>query len=273
MHSTPNTLFSPITGVGLKRFGCLMLFSLLFSASFAQVNDGAIERLSERINSVEKVEELYSVRFAVAKYAARKDLSLQQQAALDKVMIQLSDAFKNYNHYRNAADVFRERLDFNNSYLTRYNAFAKDSLISLHKSITASETDRIASLDTEIKNLNASREAVSGLKQRYYTLGGLAAAGTLVLFVLITLAKNRSIKIAEEQIEANRQKLLSNIKQVTSAGMITGSIGFCRDAANSSAEAISKILESTNSKEDKKLFQNEMTALQKALAGFNKLQS
>ena len=114
---------------------------------------------------------------------------------------------------------------------------------------------------------------VSGLKQRYYTLGGIAAAGTLVLFVLIAIAKNRAIQNAELQIARNRELLLKNIKQVTGAGMVTGSIGFCRDAAASNADAISRILEATNSKEDKKLFQNEMSALQKALTGFNHLQS
>ncbi len=261
-----------------KFIPCILIWTVIFccystSRIHAQISDQLITRLSERINDVEKADELYSIRFAVAKYATREDLTLKQQADLDKVMIQLSDAFKNFNHYRNAADVFKERLDFNNRYLRKYNAFAKDSLISLHKHITTSETDKISNLDTEIKNLNATRAAVSGLKQRYYTLGGITAAGTLVLFVLIALAKNRAIKEAEFQIAANREKLLKNIKQVTGAGMVSGSIGFCREAAVANAEAISKILESTNTKEDKKLFSNEMSALQNALIGFNSLQS
>lgn len=258
-----------------KVFLVMMLFSILNILGakhvVAQVSDNSIGRLAERIDGVEKVDQLYSIRFTIAKYATREDLSLSQQLQLDKAMILLSDAFKNYNHFRNAADVYKERLDFNNRYLTRFNTFAKDSLIALYKSIEQAENNKIGTLDREIKELNDTRSAVSGLKQRYYTFGGIAAIGTIIISILIGLAKNRAIKDAETHIASNREKLLGGTQKFTEAGMLSGSINFCRDAATVNEEAISKILEATKQKEDKKLFQNEISALQNAHTSLNKL--
>ena len=252
----------------------LFVFIIVIVNSFllnGQVTENAIARLSDRIQSVEKVDQLYSIRFAVAKYAAREDLTLKQQAELDKAMISLSQAFKDFNHYRNAADVYKERLDYNNKYLTRYNTFAKDSLVALHKGIVAQENEKIASLDSEIKNLNSTRAAVSGLKQKYYTFGGIGAIAAVIIFFMIAIAKNRAIKQAELQIASNRERLLHGVKKVTETGMVTGSIGFCRETAVLHVEAINKILESQDQQEEKKLFQNELAALQKAVAKFRQL--
>ncbi|MDQ3050915.1 MAG: hypothetical protein M3Q95_08535 [Bacteroidota bacterium] len=233
------------------------------------VTDQEVADLSDRIDAAEKVEQLYSVRYAVGKYAALPDMSLRQQELLMKAMKSLAYEFKIRSHFRNAADVYEEYLDYQSNYLVSYNAFVKDSLKAVHIKVAADELTTIKKLDEEIVALTNTRAAVSGLKQRYYSFGGFGAAAVLILTVLILLSRNRAISQAESQIAANRDQLKSLNKNTTEAAMAEGTVAFSRDSAAVVSQIISNLSDAVNQQEDKKLFQKEITALQHAAARLN----
>jgi hypothetical protein len=238
-----------------------------------QVTDKEVADLSARINSVEKVDQLYSIRYAVGKYASRTDLTLRQQQLLLNSMKMLSDEFKERNHFRNAADVYKDYLDYNNNYLISYNVFAKDSLLAVHKKIEESELDAISALDTEIAGLTNTRAAVSGLKKKYYSFGGFGAVGIIVLTVVISLSRNRAIQNAQTQINANRENLRSLNSSTINAGMTEGTITFCKEKALANIEILNSIIDSVNLQEEKNLLQKEVIALKHAVSKLNNLTS
>ncbi len=235
----------------------------------APVTDQEVAELSERIDAVEKVEQLYSVRYAVGKYATLTNMSLRQQELLMKAMKSLAYEFKIRSHFRNAADVYQEYLDYQSNYLVSYNAYAKDSLMAVHKKVAEDELATIKKLDVEIAALTKTRAAVSGLKQRYYSFGGFGAAAVIVLTVLIFMSRNKAIGQAESQIAINRDQLKSLNKNTTEAAMVEGTVAFSRESAVLVSQIIASITETVNQQEDKKLFQKEITALQHASASLN----
>ena|SRR5688572_3971118 len=246
-------------------YSVAIIFFVLFPLiSTSQVTDEEIQRIGDRINEVEKVEQLYSIRYTVGKYASRSDLTLKQQAMLANSMQLLSDEFKMRSHFKNAADVYKEYLDFNANYLTRYNAFAKDSLIAAQNKIASAESDSIMALDAEILSLNNRREAVSGLKAKYYTFGSIGSIGLIVVTIIIGLSKIRSIKQAGEHIASNQDKLHKFNPQSAEAGMLIGSIEFCKTTAASNVAVITGIIDSIKQSNESKQYQKEIQALQLA---------
>jgi len=254
------------------RFKIAFFLSLLILVVFskattaAQVTDQEVAYLVERINGVEKIDQLYSIRYAVGKYAARPDLTLRQQEILMKAMLLLTDEFKFRSHYRNAVDVYQEYLDYNNKYLISYNAFAKDSLIAFHKNVSQTELSEINTLDGEIAKLTNTRAAVSGLKAKYYSFGGFGAAGVIVLTLIICLSRNRAINQAESQINSNRERLKSLIKPGTDAGMTAGTVAFSKDTLAANMQSLNAIIEFANQQPDRKIFQKEITAMEQVVA-------
>ena len=247
-------------------FTLLLLIPL---TSFSQVTDAEIQRLSERIEEVEKVEQLYSIRYAVSKYATLSGLTLKQQSMLAKSMRDLSDEFKIRSHFKNAADVYKEYLDYNAGYLTRYNAFAKDSLIASQNKIASAETDSIVALDAEILSLNNRREAVSGLKAKYYTFGSIGSIALIVITIIIGLSKIRSIKQAGEHIASNQEKLHKFNPQSAEASMLIGSMEFSKSTAASNASIISGIIDTIKQSNESKQYQKEIQVLQQAKDEFS----
>ncbi len=245
----------------------LMLFSV--STVTGQVTDKEVADLSLRISGVEKVEQLYSIRYAVGRYASRTDLTLRQQQLLMKSMRELSDEFKMRSHFRNAADVYKEYLDYNNNYLVSYNQFAKDSLNAVHRNIVEKETATISSLDAEITDLTNRRAAVSGLKNKYYSFGGFGAIAVVVLTITIAFSRNRAINQAASQINSNREQLKVLNKKVTNAGIKEGSITFSRETATGNMQIINSVIESVVLPEEKKAFQKEINSLQQVITKLN----
>jgi len=259
------------------QFPLIFIFTALFLIGNytvnGQVTDQEVADLSVRINGVEKVEQLYSIRYAVGKYAARTDLTLRQQQLLMNSMRLLSDEFKMRSHFKNAADVYKEYLDYNNNYLVSYNAFATDSLKAVHKNISEKETSEISSLGAEITSLTDKRAAVSGLKAKYYSAGTIGAIAVVVLTLIIGLSRIRAIKQAETSIESNREKLVQMNRTATDAGMKEGIVAFCKKTAADNSQLINTIIESVDQQEEKKIFQKEIVALRNAEKHFNGIAS
>lgn len=248
-------------------FSKIYIIALLFFVPFAliaQVTDSEISAITERINSVEKTEQLHSIKYVIGRYASRTDLSLNQQKELINAMKLLAESFSERSHYRNAADVYKEFLDYKNQYLYRYNAYVKDSLVAVHKKIEQEETATISSLDTEITGLTKTRSAVSGLKNKYYSIGGFGAAGVILLTIIIALSRNRAIAEAEKHISANREKLISLNRKTAQSRMSEGTVAFCRDVAVRNSQVITSLVDAVSLQEGNKVFQKELTVLKQS---------
>lgn len=260
----------------MMRNGILIfIIAAIFLAGsiHAQVTDQEVAQLSERINSAEKVEQLYSIRYAVGRYASRTDLTIAQQKQLMETMKTLAEVFKYRRHYKNASDVYNDYLDYHNNYLVRYNNFAKDSLKAVHKNIAESEIAEIAKLDAQINMLTKSRVAVVGLKQQYYSFGMYGGIAVIVLTLIILFSRNRAITRAEMQISGNREKLKSVNRNITSAGMVKGAVAFCKETASVNVQIIESVIESVTLSEEQKIFQKELVSLQSASTKFKDIAS
>ncbi|HMT28544.1 MAG TPA: hypothetical protein PKD91_04620 [Bacteroidia bacterium] len=232
-----------------------------------------VEQLTDKIKSAQKVEELYSIKYNLDKYSRRTDLSIEDQRKLNRTYVMLSAAFKARSHFRNAADVYYDYLKLNESYLKNYNNFSRDSIIASHQKIKNAEASRINELDNEINQLNKTRDAVAGLKSKYYSAGTIATIGILVLFLIIFITRNRAIRLTQNKLIANREKVLSVYKQVLDAKILKGSISYSRQAALDNIELIDKLIAGLNDSDGKKRASKEIQALLKAKEIFTGLSS
>ncbi len=201
----------------------------------------SIADLNKRIMDAEKVEELYTLRYALNRIVARTDLTLLQQDSLRKAMIRLTDAFSDFRHFRNAADSYREFLVFNEKYLERHLKFFTDSIKSSHRNFTEAGVSKLNGLENEISALEKRQAAVSTLKGKYYLFGGIAAIAILATSIFLVISKSRSIRHASQKLIEDREQLNNLHHQVTETYMIQGTLDYFRDANDQSASLLSEM--------------------------------
>ena len=249
--------------IHIKLFLSFWVLVLLSGNAFAQTSV-EIDQLMEKLKSAQNVEELYTLKYNIDKYTQRTDLSIEEQKKLNRSYVMLSSAFKSKNHFRNAADVYKDYLELNKKYLINYNTFIKDSILASQQNIKSAETSKINELNAEINSLNGTRLAVEGLKSKYYSTGIIATIAIIVVFLLIFITRNRVIRLTQNQLNANREKLLIMNKSVLDAKLLKGSVAFAKFAVQENGNILEKIIAEINLTEDKKTFSKEIQALQKA---------
>lgn len=242
---------------------------VMFSGNVLAQTAVEIDQLMEKLKSAQNVEELYTLKYNIDKYTRRTDLSIEEQKKLNRAYVMLSSAFKAKNHFRNAADVYKDYLELNKKYLINYNAYIKDSILASQQKIQSAEVSKISQLNAEINSLNATRLAVDGLKSKYYSTGTIAAIAVIVVFLLIFITRNRAIRITQNQLNSNREQLLGMNKSVLDAKLLKGSLAFAKFSIRENSELLEKLIEELNLSEDKKTFTKEIQALQKAKEVYN----
>lgn len=247
----------------IKTIFSLLVLIILSGNSFAQTSV-EIDQLMEKLKSAQNVEELYTLKYNIDKYTRRTDLSIEEQKKLNRAYVMLSSAFKSKNHFKNAADVYKDYLDLNKKYLINYNTYIKDSILASQQKIKSAETSKINELNAEINSLNTTRLAVEGLKSKYYSTGTIATIAILVVFLLIFITRNRAIRLTQNQLNANREKLLAMNKSVLDAKLLKGSLAFAKFSVQENSDLLEKLIAEVSLTEDKKTFSKEIQALQKA---------
>lgn len=227
----------------------------------AQQLTAELNRQMELIQTAPNVEKLYSVRANLGKYASRNDLSIADQKLLGQALRSLAQGFKSGNHFRNAADVYKTYLAVNEKYLRNYHVFLIDSLKKANDRMALEETNKIASLDASIAELSQTKEAVGGLKQKYYSIGGFAALAIILVFAVIFLSRNRAISKAQSDLKANQSRLTSLHKELVDARMKTGAIRFGEDFSVQLQDTTSKLIAALEADPDKNLFSKDLEAL------------
>lgn len=245
----------------LLYFVCFTWMLMNTNLVSAQQLTAELNRQMELIQNASNVEKLYSVRANLGKYASRENLSIADQKLLGQALRSLAQGFKSGNHFRNAADVYKTYLAVNEKYLRNYHAFLIDSLKKANDRLAVEESGKIASLDASIAELNQTKEAVGGLKQKYYSIGGFAALAIVLVFAIIFLSKNRSISKTQSDLNANQLRLTALHKELIGARMKTGAIRFSEDFSVQLQETTSKLIAALEQDADKKLFSKDLEAL------------
>lgn len=260
----------------LKKKIASVLFAVAYclsSLSAVAQNSMDLDQVTEKIKAAQKVEELYPIKYNIDRYSNRADLSIEEQRKLNRTYIMLSAAFKSKSHFKNAADVYKDYLRLNEKYLKNYNDFCRDSILASHQQIKNSEVSRINELDVEIAQLNKTRDAVSGLKSKYYSAGGFATLAIIVLFLIIFITRNRAIRSTQINLTANHDKLLSTNTEVLNIKMKKGSLAFCRLISRDNIELIEKLIATSDESADKKSISKEVQSLSKAKVAFSEISS
>lgn len=244
----------------------LLFLALLLTMStniFGQQNRESLLAIIEQIKNAPNVERLYSIRANLGKVATNKQLTLQDQQLLATAYRTLAQSFKSSNHFRNAADVYKNYLDINEQYLKNQNTYLVDSLKIAFQNTTTKEQQQISGLDETIGELTQTKEAVGGLKQKYYSIGSIAAIGIVVLFLAIFISRNRAIRLTRKSLLENQNRMTALNSAVSEATMVSGSIAFSDALIDQQREIVEQLRANLKGDPDKKMFDKDLQALEK----------
>lgn len=244
----------------------LLFLALLLTMStniFGQQNRESLLAIIEQIKNAPNVERLYSIRANLGKVATNKQLTLQDQQLLATAYRTLAQSFKSSNHFRNAADVYKNYLDINEQYLKNQNTYLVDSLKIAFQNTTTKEQQQISGLDETIGELTQTKEAVGGLKQKYYSIGSIAAIGIVVLFLAIFISRNRAIRLTRKSLLENQNRMTALNSAVSEATMVSGSIAFSDALIDQQKEIVEQLRANLKGDPDKKMFDKDLQALEK----------
>lgn len=251
----------------MKKFKqTFLLFAFLVITApsvLGQQHRESLLAIIEQIKNAPNVERLYSIRANLGKVAANKELSVQDQQLLAAAYRTLAQSFKSSNHFRNAADVYKNYLDINEQYLKNQNAYLVDSLKLAFQQTTTKEQQQISELDGTIRELTQTKEAVGGLKQKYYSIGTIAAIGIVVLFLVIFISRNRAIRLTRKGLSENQNRMIALNSAVSEATMVTGSIAFSEALVAQQQEIVEQLKSNLKEDPDKKMFEKDLQALEK----------
>lgn len=222
-------------------------FVLMFVASGSYA--GRIDEINNyvrKIREAQKADHLYSSRYGLDRILNQPDLSVEEQRALMNAYQVLTESFRNWSHYRNAADVYFDYLKLQKNYRNDYLIYLKDSLQKQNAIIESTENNRIQQLDSELKTLRKEQGIVAGMKQKYYTFGGIALAVMLALFLFLFNSRNRAIRNSRTQLEANREKILELYRKAADTSMLKGNVAFIRSIGITGSEKIESLEGSGN---------------------------
>lgn len=224
----------------LKHIALSVLLVLITSVTFAGRID-EINNYVKKIREAQKADHLYSSRYGLDRIFNQQYLTVQEQRELMNAYRILTESFSNWSHYRNAADVYFDYLKLQKNYRNDYLTFLKDSLQKQNVVIESTENNRIQQLDSELKELRKEQGIVAGMKQTYYTFGGIALAVILALFLFLFNARNRAIRKSRVQLEANRKKMLELYRNAAETSMLRGNVSFIRFIGLSGNEKIESL--------------------------------
>ena len=248
----------------IKQSFLVLAFLLITSPNlFGQQHRESLLAIIEQIKTAPNVERLYSIRANLGKVAANKELSVPDQQLLATAYRTLAQSFKSSNHFRNAADVYKSYLDINEQYLKNQNTYLVDSLKIAFQQTSTKEQQQISGLDETIGDLTRTKEAVGGLKQKYYSIGTIATIGIVVLFLAIFISRNRAIRLTRKSLVENQTRMTALNSAVSEATMVSGSIAFSDALIDQQKEIVEQLRANLKEDPDKKMFDKDLQALEK----------
>lgn len=209
---------------------CLLGIVLIPCAVYGSRLD-AIKEYSQRISEAEQVNRLYSIRYGLGKISNESGLNVDEKRELMMALKQLSSAFANRNHFRNAADVWFDYLTIQKAFVGEYEAYLRDSVAQNYGYIASSERSQLEKLDSELRKLKEQQEVIAGIRNKYYSFGGIALGIILLVFGYLLFQQINNIRDIRRQLIENRQKLQSLYRESVEARMTGGGIAFVQSLA------------------------------------------
>ncbi len=204
----------------------ILLITLTSASHASRIDD--IASYVKKIKEAEKADHLYSSRYGLDRIYNQPDLTVEEQRELMKAYLVLTESFRNWSHYRNAADVYFDYLNLQEKYRKDYLIFLKDSLQKQNMIIESTENDRIQKLDSELETLRKEQGIVAGMKQKYYTFGGIALVIILALFFYLFSSRNKAIRNSKTNLDSNRKRMLELYRLSAETSMLKGNVAFIR---------------------------------------------
>lgn len=199
-----------------------------------------IREYRKKINATENVNKLYSIRYGLGRIGNEGDLNVDEKRELAIALKSLSTAFAEKNHYRNAADVLFDYLALKGELSREYEVYLKDSVSKSFSTIAAAEMEQLNKLESELKKLRGQQEVIVGIRNKYYTFGGIALGILLSAFGYLLWQQLNQIGDFRHQLIRNRQQLHSLYRESVESRMTGGGIAF---AENISATGIALLEE------------------------------
>src|SRR5687768_16685626 len=111
-----------------------LLLSFLFlllslSIAVAQMPE-SIDEVIENIEEADNVGILYTARTRIHRFEKKNNPSVNELQKIKEAYRKLSEGFSSFNHYRNAAEVYKEYLNANEIFLLQRNKAEIDSVKS-----------------------------------------------------------------------------------------------------------------------------------------------
>ena len=138
-----------------------------------------------------------------------------------------------------------------------------NSLKIAFQQTTTKEQQQISGLDETIGDLTKTKEAVGGLKQKYYSVGTIATIGIVVLFLAIFISRNRAIRLTRKSLSENQTRMTALNSAVSEATMVSGSIAFSDSLIDQQKEIVEQLRANLKEDPDKKMFDKDLQALEK----------
>jgi hypothetical protein len=222
------------------------------------------DEIIQKIESAEKIEQLYSARYNLEKLSSRPELPVDQFRIVLNAHLKLTNAFKARNHYRNAVLVYMDYLQLVNVFHQNYSKYLADSItLASNKQITAYKNN-VDQLDTEIASLTKRNVEVSGLRQKYFTYGGISAAIILAIFIFILLNRNKAIRETNRQIESKNLAMRALFKDVVKASVLSGTILYSRNVLRENSVILEELIVAMENNKEVPLDANTVNALKGA---------
>lgn len=217
----------------MKRILLHIVFALLVVSANPDSGFGSrvddIREYRRKINETDKVNNLYSIRYGLGRIVNESGLTVDEKRELMLSLKSLSSAFAIRNHYRNAADVWFDYLTIQGAFEREYESYLKDSVAKTYSKISSEETAHLDKLQLELKKLRDQQDVISGIRNKYFTFGGIALGILLIIFGYMLYHQISRIREARRRLNENRQQLLQLFRESVESRMTEGGITFAQN--------------------------------------------
>lgn len=219
----------------MKHLYLYIIFCLVGSLLIPGIIYGSrldeIRAYSKKISEANQVNRLYSIRYGLGRMSNESGLTVDEKRELMIALKQLSSAFADRNHFRNAADVWFDYLAIQKAMVGEYDTYLRDSVAYNYGKIASSERSQLEKLNSELKKLKEQQEVIAGIRNKYYTFGGIAIGIILLVFGYLLFQQISNIREIHRQLVENKQTLQRLYRSSIESRMTGGGIAFVQSLA------------------------------------------
>ncbi len=248
----------------LSVFMGLALAGAVRASTSDEINN--LNELIEKISDASKPEQLYTVRYNLDRIAAQKDHTIEEYRVLLKAHVLLVNAFKSYNHYKNAIDVQKDYLRNLNNYQGAYTKYLVDSIKASHSQMALTDRDKLRALDNQIAELRSKQATISELRGKYILYGSIITALMLIAGLAAFFNRTKLISTINSEIEMLREKMQYIFKEIITYRITIGTVYSVKEGVKNDSIRAEEIVSYYQQNSDTKSISDSLSALERARA-------